>query len=1094
MKTKEIFLGLMSATIALLLMVSCSDYDNGYTENAIKFTEEFKKAYGDIDPEQDWNLAERATVTVNTQHESNIKIYALRGNEYVLVGDYKSVNGTQQLGIDLVEGTRHLIVSDGTTAQQCTPGSVIAFSSLNTRAAHVGTTGDITVSKITNENGQTLDNGVTYPMYKYATEDDYEAMKAVIPEIDLDPVNYRKHTNLPKVTHDFKYVSNGQFIVYPYYWETSSNNEIGLYYREGEDIKYVPIYTIKSGDELQYSYAGEQFVHQANLTDNITTDGEALYWPEHKALCWTASWSNCIFNTNLPTGNLLQRFTHFSLKGTFKGKTKSIRLLFYKTGSSESKAYELEKADQNSESNQDFNVTINLQSLVEQDATWKDYLENCSEVRISGGSHSTDTFKNANGDDVIGDVQFDYVQFEYNSTNWVSYQNQNFCSQIFSNNLGDMVRGQGIVVDIPKGREFGMYLKKGDGTGTFYSQSELNDPAKVGRGIIDDGVNDMQESDALFPCYASTFHVGEQMFLGFEDWPNNQSASDFDLNDVVLAFDGCKPTIINEDPTPGGTWLLVCEDLGGSFDTDYNDVIFKVEHISGQEFINVTAMAAGGTLASYIVFNDPTQGGTTQDFVVGEIHEMFNVGRMPSGAYEPINALTSRWEASGITVTIPVHKDWQIAYNVDAQEYLYDNMKNSNEVNMGGFRVYTLPAGTEITSATPTFNELSAAKASVIAAPEKGDAPYILCLPYTYTKVNDDGTKKYTCVWAWPLELCTICSAAYDQNGKYSGSNGGAYLQFAEWVRNSKYAQSKDWYKHKNENGLTVETWIVKEEEIPQGVSIDPKDDNKLEANFGTWAQYAYGDWANIWPFTGEGKKWPFYTGDKIVIYARNWTSEATGTISATFEDVGNTGSTMTANGSDYTITMGPNAGLAKLRIHYEGDSNYKPADILITLQVKAAEVVRFCCWDSNGQKKALSHVVDNGADVLKLVGSNQSDANQQWRLEDTGNSLFLLLNMATRKYLKLRANNDGHGDFVTKAYNEIKVDGYYRYELTSDNRLRVREHNRTGHELNLSFGTDNPIGDNVTVFMDKGGKNGGNVIYWEKNTVTSFNAKARPL
>ena len=132
MKIKNLLSFFVPAAMLSLGVASCSDYDNGYTESAIKFQEEFKKAYGDIDPEQDWNLAERGTVTVSTMKESEVKIYALTGDEYTIVGDYQGVKGTQMLGFDMVEGTKSILVTDGETAQKTVPGGVVAFGSSRT--------------------------------------------------------------------------------------------------------------------------------------------------------------------------------------------------------------------------------------------------------------------------------------------------------------------------------------------------------------------------------------------------------------------------------------------------------------------------------------------------------------------------------------------------------------------------------------------------------------------------------------------------------------------------------------------------------------------------------------------------------------------------------------------------------------------------------------------------------------------------------------------------------------------------------------------------------------------------------------------------
>ena len=50
MKMKSLLSFFVPAAMMSLMVAGCSDYDNGYDSNAIKFNEEFRKAYGDIDP------------------------------------------------------------------------------------------------------------------------------------------------------------------------------------------------------------------------------------------------------------------------------------------------------------------------------------------------------------------------------------------------------------------------------------------------------------------------------------------------------------------------------------------------------------------------------------------------------------------------------------------------------------------------------------------------------------------------------------------------------------------------------------------------------------------------------------------------------------------------------------------------------------------------------------------------------------------------------------------------------------------------------------------------------------------------------------
>jgi hypothetical protein len=194
------------------------------------------------------------------------------------------------------------------------------------------------------------------------------------------------------------------------------------------------------------------------------------------------------------------------------------------------------------------------------------------------------------------------------------------------------------------------------------------------------------------------------------------------------------------------------------------------------------------------------------------------VSPQESGAYSPINAY-SRYEKIGNTVSINVGENWTMAwYSTDT--WRSEGTEYNAGVNMGGFRIYTLPSGTGA-----PYNVTSTASLgsnySVIAAPGKGSAPYILCLPYKYDKV--DNGKLSTYVWAWPQELCTICSSVYE-NGGYSADNGGAYTKFGDWVKN--YQTNKDWYKTRT-NDLTVEEMKLSTQgtnsNVPQQLNLGNK-------------------------------------------------------------------------------------------------------------------------------------------------------------------------------------------------------------------------------------------------------------------------------
>lgn len=961
MKIKSLLSFFVPAAMMSLAVAGCSDYDNGYDTNAIKFNEEFRKAYGDIDPEQDWNLAERGTVTVSTMKESEVKIYVFSGGEYYLVGDYQGVKNTQMLGFDMVEGTSSILVTDGETAQKTVPGGVVAFG--GTRTTYSGK-GVVTINKIENNDGLYLETtGKTYPKYvEFNSMDDYGKIFKTVPEIGWKEI--RDKTNLNKVPSNFHYTSNGSFIIYPIYWNTSSLNTLGVYYRNGEDIVKVPVYQHKEGNEVQYATANTR--KDADWSNPSETNGH--FNKDTKILSWTASNYNQVGNLGFD-GNLISQYKYLTINAEMLESTTQYRIYFRdKNNSGNQKVVSV---------NQPGSYTIDLSTVP------NDIVTNCT-ILISGGDNSE-----------TGSVKVNSMYLWSDNVTWHNFEGTDEahwrCSAIFEQGDGKFngvkMRAQGIKVDIPEGTVFGMYLEKTENAGTanaktytFYSESELNDPDIVGYGVTDDGnghvtIVDDKNNPKSHPCYASAFDVDGLQYLGFEDWPNIYNNSDFDLNDMIFAFDGCKPTVIVEEPDKA-EWLLVCEDLGGSFDTDYNDVIFKVEHVSGREYANVTAMAAGGTLASYICFSDPTQGAASHDdIVIGEIHQMFGVAPEESGAYSPINA-RSRFDRPGQMFTIPVDKNWQIAYNVDADQYTKAALSLTGDAkgaNMGGFYVLTLPINTPAPSANPTIGNLGN-NASRIAAPDKGAAPYIICLPYTYEVEEGEDINKY--VWAWPQELCTICSATYE-NGKYKGTNGGAYSEFASWVED--YTSNKDWYKHRT-NDMTVEQLLVSSKN-KNGQVKQPSNLN----NIGAWT-------------VGSGNQ---------INLLDNLVNFSTGALHYEFN--GNS-----VSGSSFQVPTQP--GTYTINVTQDADQDYLAGSTTITLIVprKVAEY-KFTVKTTNnsntnnGLNTNLALAVDGGGLKLKTIANSD---NQTWIAEDAGDGKVYLRNKGTNQYLGCDGGNSWTATF----------------------------------------------------------------------------------
>lgn len=298
------------------------------------------------------------------------------------------------------------------------------------------------------------------------------------------------------------------------------------------------------------------------------------------------------------------------------------------------------------------------------------------------------------------------------------------------------VKCKSYTINIPAGQVFGMFLLRNDGIKMF-SESKYNTENGV---TFNHSEKKVVQDNTTKACYASTFTAGGYTFLGFEDWPNvSSSRSDFDLNDMVFTFSGNQPVVVDQDPN---AWMLIYEDLGNSFDWDYNDIVLKVSYTSGTTKATITPMAAGGTLPSYILYNEES---------FGEVHEMWGAARGDNDLYSQINA--SNRGAEGKTTTVTVPEDFTMT-SIDAE----------TAQNLNGFVLRVMSATGE-----------AATEARDITT-NKTDVPEVICLPAKWE--TTEGSTIYKHEFRWPAELQHI---------------DDAYSKFAGWVANK--STNKDWYK-----------------------------------------------------------------------------------------------------------------------------------------------------------------------------------------------------------------------------------------------------------------------------------------------------------
>ena len=191
------------------------------------------------------------------------------------------------------------------------------------------------------------------------------------------------------------------------------------------------------------------------------------------------------------------------------------------------------------------------------------------------------------------------------------------------------------------------------GTGLFYSIQDMNEDQEVFhfKGDMNNYyiLNEKHWwSSSTDPNSVERMGVGEvaavfysykgNMVLGFED------DLDKDENDMLFLISAPVDPPVELTTEEEITWIVACEDLGGTYDYDFNDLVFEVTlHTTTTETIINQGNQGSGTVAfaSEVLFRPLAAGGTLPAKVylgeteIGEIHAL--LGGSGTSTSTPIN-------------------------------------------------------------------------------------------------------------------------------------------------------------------------------------------------------------------------------------------------------------------------------------------------------------------------------------------------------------------------------------------------------------------------------------------------------------------------
>jgi hypothetical protein len=695
MRLKSPIAGVLLACVGLVSTSSCVS-DPILPSQSELFNREFIKQFGLIDSNQDWNNATRGKVTVKVNTPQQVKVTTTIGSHNYLLADYSDVSGSRTIEFDMPRGVKDITVS-------------AAGKSIKTQVGGSADFGNLSRAIWDDKEQDAIVKIARTPEYREISDVAIRSFGEYLPE---------NHDNRDKVTQNFSYVANGPFIVYPVFWYTNSYNTLGIYYiknkgKDDETMVYVPFYTNKikhknsTGGNLEY----------------ITKD--------HLHPAISAQWDSGEYIMYITDGSSewLQNNKN-SVRDFDEADWESFKNQFCKT------------FDPFNNKPYSFNFTHLPQNLPQQvkeqiyidDIKWKIEEEDWRVTVTITDIHTTASkeYFDSDGNWIYPEgKQQSYPEYE----KYANYLEDGLSIEEMVNAGFDFPyrwRSEGIRIDITPGTEFGMFIRaedkapseesvqvrevpmvydesrgykmpQNDGFTRMYSQQKYNTDNMTTKG------GDGQVEPAV---HAATYYYDAPsgrtyQVLGFEDWHNGDSDK-IDLNDIIFFIDSENPLDIPEikdedidEPTPAEPikWLIACEDLGMLDDFDFNDVVFEVEHVSGQKTATIRPLASGGTLEVYLKRDN----GDGTAWKSPEWHSLFN-----HDIKTPVNVGGATGTAQPLTIDVP--EDFSITSSNDNSGY---------QSNMGGFHLEVTRTDGNIVGIEPPGNGTAPQMFLIYQSPDK---------------------------------------------------------------------------------------------------------------------------------------------------------------------------------------------------------------------------------------------------------------------------------------------------------------------------------------------------------------------------------------
>lgn len=672
---------LVGATLAGAILTACTTDEITIPKSEL-YAREFIKKFGVIDPDRDFNAATHSGVTVVTTRPTDVKIYAdINGKRYIFA-EGRKISGTTPITFDVPASVKEVLVDmDGRLIKTPLGGTVRANST--GRAIWEKKDAVVEISRVD---------------YRNLSDQAVIAFRDSLPE---------EEDNLGKVTQNFSFIANGDFTIYPVFWNTAAYNTLGIYYidEEANEMVYVPFFTNKivpvDGTKGNLLYitddpdAPDLFPAQPNVV--LKDENKPLIIPNSELGTELANELKPEdYNNNGRTSFL--DFTDVDWK-TFKRRWLVQR-----------------RSDKDDSFLKNYSPYFDLDEMVQAmggNQWWYEqhYALYLSDILCEAVDATHVKITNI----AIGAVN-----------KWIYPGDATHSSRPdwLSNVQG--WKSRGIHVHIAEGVKFGMYIRIwniNDDKNHGIAKPSIDNVDIKRVPLNADGMPEKDQytrfySEAKYNPVLNNSNVFGSTYmynapsgityrvLGFEDWGGGAH----DLNDMMFFISSAKPQEIpdvddKDNPDPEVyQWLIAAEDLAGTYDWDFNDAVFAVSAttiVDGEDNkttkteITVEPLAAGGTLPIYVMFNGDisveNSEGTLENLGLGHYNIGPELHRWLGGYYRtPINVKEDVATAAGEPLKFTVAGEWSLT-----DKYQNKPQWSENDVKgMGGFYVLVNPGNT----------------------------------------------------------------------------------------------------------------------------------------------------------------------------------------------------------------------------------------------------------------------------------------------------------------------------------------------------------------------------------------------------------------